>query len=64
VVVVDDFWNITGSAEILPTNAYPAELCLSHQPDVAWSKIVRIRPMRLTVLGANSGSPIETIDVS
>lgn len=63
VVLVDDYWNINGSAEILPVCAYPPDLCLTHLPDVAWSKIVRVRPLRLNVLATESGSPIETIDV-
>lgn len=64
VVAVNETWNLSGMASLVPCAQYPSEFALVRLPEAAWSEVVKIQPSRLTILRSASGSPGETIDVN
>jgi hypothetical protein len=61
VVVVNETWSLKGVARLVPRGERPPELVPDDGPPVAWSEVIQVHPVRLTLL--NSGSPVETIDI-
>jgi hypothetical protein len=63
VVVVNENWNLQGTACLVTPDECPPEIELTRRPEAAWSEIIKIHPGRLTILRPSHGSPLETIDV-
>jgi hypothetical protein len=61
VAVVNDVWSLNGLARLVPRGERLPEGVLEDEPQAAWSEVLHIHPVRLTLL--NAGSPVETIDI-
>ena len=63
VVVTTPDWQLRGTAILMESNAYPADLRLLTKPEAQWSRLVEICPTQLHIRRRNGWGYSETIDI-